>query len=468
MSTIYFVFRPTRGRRGSSGSIFMRLIHQRKTRTVTIAKDIMSFEWDSKNQCVILPEADNERNTFLKKISKTMADQKSIVTGIITSLEKQGYYTVDEILDRYTVTTENGTLLSYTGSLAKELDRNNQTRTADAYRTCATGFVNFTGNRKFKLSHINNTIIKQFENDMKKRGKAPNAISYYMRNLRAIYNKAVSDKRIREKSPKPFDGVFTGFHKTTKRALSAAELEKFFAVGLQQKLAESRPGTKEHEHYGQLYKAWRMFFFCFYCQGLCFVDLSYLKKENIRGGVLTYYRRKTGQLIDIKVTDDMQYIIDSFRDETSGTPYLFPIITDSGKDERTQYMNAMRMQNRRLGELSELAGLERKVTTHVVRHTYATLLKRNNLPVGVISQSLGHTTEKTTSIYLDSLDRSVIDQANEKVTAPFQLVPRNAEMEADYEKRIVDLLQSHITDSDKAQMIYPILKDIFRIMEVSV
>ncbi|MCD8262441.1 MAG: tyrosine-type recombinase/integrase [Bacteroides sp.] len=251
--------------------------------------------------------------------------------------------------------------------------------------------------------------------------------------------------------------------------MNTRELEKFFALDLARKLAGSEPGTKEHERYRQLYKAWRLFFFCFYAQGLCFVDLSYLKEENIRCGVLTYYRRKTGQLIDIKVTEDMRYIIESFRDETCGSPYLFPIITLPGVNERTQYSSALRAQNRRLQELSEMAGLERKVTTHVVRHTYTTLLKRNHLPVSVISQSLGHTTEKTTAIYLDSLDRSVIERVNEKVTAPYRLISRSGpKVETDYGKRIVDLLQSHVIDSDKAQMVYPLLQGIFRMIDIHI
>ncbi|MCD8262440.1 MAG: phage integrase SAM-like domain-containing protein [Bacteroides sp.] len=200
MTTVYFVFRPSRGRKESAGSVFIRFIHRRRTWTITVAKSIMLSEWDSREQCVVIPPGDNERINYLKDISKKLASRRAVIKAIIDDLDKQRHYTVDEVIEKYTMTCENGTILSYTENLAKELERNNQARTADVYRTCVYGFLKFTGNRNFKLTHINNSIIKQFESDLKGRGKASNTISYYMRNLRAIYNKAIQDRRIREKN----------------------------------------------------------------------------------------------------------------------------------------------------------------------------------------------------------------------------------------------------------------------------
>nr|WP_046148794.1 tyrosine-type recombinase/integrase [Parabacteroides sp. HGS0025] len=53
---------------------------------------------------------------------------------------------------------------------------------------------------------------------------------------------------------------------------------------------------------------------------------------------------------------------------------------------------------------------------HLARHTWATEALRQNIPVAVISQALGHTSEKTTRIYLAQLDQSVLNKANEAVT----------------------------------------------------
>ena len=51
----------------------------------------------------------------------------------------------------------------------------------------------------------------------------------------------------------------------------------------------------------------------------------------------------------------------------------------------------------------------------MARHSWATAARNHNVPISVISAGMGHTTEKTTQIYLASLESSVIDQANQSI-----------------------------------------------------
>ncbi|MEG0500572.1 MAG: tyrosine-type recombinase/integrase, partial [Rikenellaceae bacterium] len=55
------------------------------------------------------------------------------------------------------------------------------------------------------------------------------------------------------------------------------------------------------------------------------------------------------------------------------------------------------------------------LTSYVARHTWATLAKRKGVPLSVISQCMGHTSEGTTQIYLASLDQNTLDRANKKI-----------------------------------------------------
>lgn len=148
---------------------------------------------------------------------------------------------------------------------------------------------------------------------------------------------------------------------------------------------------------------------------MSFVDMAYLQKDNIRSGVLRYYRRKTGQLIEIKVTKAMKQIIGSFSKQMRGTDYLFPVILDLNKSAHKQYESGMRMQNMRLKKLASMAGLTKHVSTHVARHSWATTAKQQNLPVWVISEGLGHSSEKMTYTYLAMFEQSVLDAANERI-----------------------------------------------------
>jgi integrase len=144
---------------------------------------------------------------------------------------------------------------------------------------------------------------------------------------------------------------------------------------------------------------------------MAFVDIAYLKMANLHNGTLTYTRRKTGQLLTIRVEPCIQRIIDRYAQPD--TPYLFPIITSTDPDVAyRQYQAALNRHNRLLGRLSEMLGCGCKLTSYTSRHSWATAARNHNVPISVISQGMGHTSEQTTRIYLTMLENSVIDEAN--------------------------------------------------------
>ena len=67
-----------------------------------------------------------------------------------------------------------------------------------------------------------------------------------------------------------------------------------------------------------------LFLFAYYAQGMAFIDIAYLTKNNIRGKYLVYVRRKTGQTLKVKILPVMQAIIERYQNEK--WPYLFPVL----------------------------------------------------------------------------------------------------------------------------------------------
>ena len=130
----------------------------------------------------------------------------------------------------------------------------------------------------------------------------------------------------------------------------------------------------------------------------------------MHNGILSYRRQKTNQQLFIKWEKPMQEIIDKY--DTTGTPYLLPIIKDVGKDERRQYKNASHLVNCKLKKIGMQLGLTIPLTTYVARHGWASIAKSKNIPISTISEAMGHDSENTTRIYLASLNTSVIDNAN--------------------------------------------------------
>ena len=138
--------------------------------------------------------------------------------------------------------------------------------------------------------------------------------------------------------------------------------------------------------------------------------MAYLRKSDLTNGYITYRRRKTGQQLSIEWTKEMQQILDKYPENES--QYLIPIIKHSGTNERYTYRNVGYNINRNLKTIAKEIGLSIPLTLYVARHSWASVAKAKGIPLGVISEGMGHDSEATTQIYLASLDTSVVDKAN--------------------------------------------------------
>lgn len=421
MVTFKFVLRLSSKAGRYPGSLSLRVIHNRKPKTISICCRLYPEEWDEVSQAINYSTADPKRVEYLRDVEKQIESCVDTLNEIVKRLEEQGNYTVADVIKHYHNTSNESKLTGYAAYLSAGLIESEQHRTAKAYGTACRGLVAYNNGVDIPLEQINATLIRGFETYLKENSKRPNTISYYMRNLRAIYNKAVSAGRI-AKDEKPFAGVFTGVEETKKRALNASEVNKINAIDFDKLLQQLDSDTAQARHIQNLEFARRLFLFCLYAHGMCFVDLCHLKKTQLKNGVLRYYRKKTGKQIEVPVNEGMLKIIESFEPMVKDSDYLFPLLTGS-KNLRLQYETALRTQNRRLKKLALLAGLEKDIATHVARHSWASILKNAMQPLSVISEGLGHSSEKMTRKYLASFDHSILKNAGRLVLNAVLPVP---------------------------------------------
>ena len=290
--------------------------------------------------------------------------------------------------------------IRFTNRLVRDLRRMGRQQTAERYETARNSFARFLAARgDVALCSVDASLMVAYESYLKSAGECPNTSSFYMRGLRAIYNRAVEESLTWQRNP--FRHVYTGIDKTVKRAVPLEIVRRLKDLDL----------TAEKD----LDIARDIFMFSFYTRGMSFVDMSYLRKSDLRGGFLFYRRRKTGQMLCIKWEQPMQEIVCKYDSHTTGTPYLLPIIRDMQRDGRRQYKSALHCVNTHLKTLGEKLGLSVPLTTYVARHTWASIAKSKNIPLAVISEAMGHECEKTTLIYLTSLDTSAVDNANSAI-----------------------------------------------------
>ena len=286
------------------------------------------------------------------------------------------------------------TIISFTRSLICQLRQIGKMRTAERYSIVLNSFERFLCGKDLPLAEMDAHVLMGYEVFLKGRGVCPNTVSFYMRNLRAIYNRAVEQGVVEQRHP--FKHVYTGIDKTVKRAVPVQVIREIRDLDL-----AAHP-----------WMDWArdIFLFSFYTRGMSFVDMAFLKKKNLQHGILSYRRQKTGQQLFIKWEKPMQEIVDKY--DTGNSPYLLPIIKHPGEDERRQYINASHLVNKKLKKIGEQIGLSVPLTTYVARHGWASIAKSKHIPLSTISEALGHDSESTTRIYLTSLETSVIDRAN--------------------------------------------------------
>lgn len=143
--------------------------------------------------------------------------------------------------------------------------------------------------------------------------------------------------------------------------------------------------------------------FLFVCYtGLSYSDLFELSPEDITKGIdgknwVIYEREKTGVRASIPILPPAQFIIDKYKDdpECQFENKLLPVISN-------QRLNSY------LGEIAELCEINKHITMHLGRHTFATTVTlTNGVPIETVSKMLGHTSIKTTQIYSKVVDSKI-------------------------------------------------------------
>ena len=372
---------------------FYQVTHRRATQQITTNIRLQPNEWDETNGQVTVNVTD--RSIIQNRIDSDTA----LLKRIVKDLENSGVnYSVGDIIKRYKSPECHVLVLDFMQNHIRLLRNANRLGTALNYEKTMKNFAEFLGGVNLPFSAMTEQLIADYNAFLVQREMVRNSISFYMRIMRAVYNKAVRQKLVEQSHP--FTEVYTGIDRTRKRAVSESVISQLYKL----KLAEGTP----------LALARDLFIFSYCTRGMAFVDIAYLKKENIQNGVICYARRKTGQLLSVRIEPSIQRIIDRYSSALS--PYIFPVLTSSDtKEAYEEYLVAINNHNRLLRRLSKMLPAGCKLTSYTSRHSWATAARNHNVPISVISAGMGHTSEQTTQIYLTMLENSVIDDANQSL-----------------------------------------------------
>lgn len=297
-------------------------------------------------------------------------------------------------------------LLEMIATIVQEMRDNGQWGTAHVYRSAGNAFRRFRQGDDLAVTALDASVLKEFENYLRDRQCSWNTVSTYMKVLRATYNRA-TDAGLAPYAPRLFRHVQTAVHTERKKAMETAEIGSFL----------DRDDTPLSA--AALQQARDIFRLMFLLRGIPFVDLAYLRKDDLQGDTIRYRRRKTGRPLTVQLTPEARQLIRRMATRDNRSPYLFPFLHSPEGSEAAyrEYQAALRRLNHQLAALREELGCSTALSTYTARHTWATMAYYCEIHPGIISEAMGHSSIAVTETYLKPFRNERIDAANREVIA---------------------------------------------------
>ena len=379
--------------------IMLRVAKDGKRSMKSLGVSVNPAYWDFSKNC---PKKNCPNRVMLMQlISQTLAEYqgKMMVAKLKGEEISASSVVADCKLSKCHITVEN-----YITKHIQELRDSGKVGNSYAYLNLRTTLQNFYGKKlNFTFNAVDVSFCNKFEAWMRKNKFEDTTMHYYFRTLRATYNKAVeANCAVREKSPFVEYKLSRFSTKTKKRALSKESVKKILKMDCSDMSEKAR-------------LAHDVFSFSYYCGGISLVDVANLTPDNIIDGRLIYERQKTHGMINLVMLDEAKTIIERYATYQKRAGYLFPILDNRKHITPMQKFNRVRklccQLNKELHKIAANLKIKEDVTTYVARHSFATVLKKSGVNIGIISQALGHQDIKTTQVYLAQFDDEQVDVA---------------------------------------------------------
>ena len=381
----------------------LRLTQNRKRKYLSLGMSVEERFWDfKKNQ----PKRNcPDRDAILAVIERKSKQYREQ----ITQFKVEGKdYTLETLVQRVENPVRQMNFGEYLDYFIQQLKEENRLGYAESFKGLKSSIILYCDNLDFLFSDIDQQWLKGYEMFLIRSGKKENTVGIRFRSLRVLYNRAVSEKLVKREYY-PFDDFkVSRFHEQTmKRAISKEDIKRIMSLDL-------RTVTTYHSPYLQLGRD--LFLFSYLSCGINLTDMARLRYCDVFEGRLSYHRQKTGRLISFQLQPMALEIIEKYRKpEATPNDYVFPILDrkvhKTAVQIRDKVRKANKAANKALHRIGEQLGIPIDLTTYVARHSYATVLKRSGVSTAIISESLGHSSERVTQIYLDSFENSQIDEA---------------------------------------------------------
>lgn len=250
------------------------------------------------------------------------------------------------------------------------------------------------------FSSVTPGFLESYEEWMSREGRTGTTVGIYLRPLRALFNEAIVSGEVPQE--------FYPFGKRKYQIPAGVNEKKALALGDIQKIFDHVPATQSEARNRDLW------LFSYLCSGMNVKDMARLKYNQLADDNISFVRSKTARStrqqqksITVPLLPEAKEIISKWGNKPeSPDTYVFPLLTPglTAVKELARVKQATKTINKYMKRIAAAQGIKKEVTTYTARHSFSTILKRSGTPTAVISEALGHSSEKTTQHYLDSFE----------------------------------------------------------------
>jgi site-specific recombinase XerD len=381
--------------------IMLRIIKDRKPKYMKVGYSCHIDLWDAKNNC---PKNKHPNKLLLDTV---IAQKKIEAQRLLLEFDSENIdYTLNDVKRKLKGTRKDVSVLKFIDELIGGFKTSNQNGNASVYTDLMRSIKKYNNDKDLNFPEITYSFLKKYEQALRANDAMETSISYYMRTLRSVFNKAILEG-VCKKVYYPFNDyeVSALSTETRKRAISKENIHKIIAAELKEE---------------RLINARNYFLFSFYCGGINFTDIARLKWSNIHEGRISYARAKGGKLYSFKLVEPAANILAFYKNNfyQGSDGYIFPILYKRHISDitiRNRIHKIIGQVNKDLKQIAAAVKIDCDITTYTARHSMATVLKNSGVAKSIISECLGHNSEHTTNIYLKSFENDIIDDAFNKL-----------------------------------------------------
>jgi len=405
MLTTKVLLNKVRQKKDGTYPLAIRITYNRKTIYLPLGFNLHEKDFDAKNQRV---KSSNRIVLNTTRLNNHIQEKLKNVYDTIIQLEEEGK--IENLSMPSLKKAIEGKLVGgkdffeLTDEIIEELENARKYGNAQIYKNMRNKIKKIHSKEFLPFTKIDYSFVKRMETEHYGAGYGAGGLSVYLRTLRAVYKRAIKTGTAKEEN-NPFNDYSIKNGVPKRKFLNGEQLETLKTAKI------------EEPH---LAKARDLYMASFYLRGMNWMDMSLLKGNSIQGDFerIIYIRSKTkNKLFSIKITPALKEILIAFNDGIIGTnDYVFPIVpkANHGSQVHETIKNKRKRLNHYLKQLAERLELP-PFTIYTSRHTYANILKRSGAPSSVIQDSLGHTTEAMTQVYLNSFETNIIDDFDAKI-----------------------------------------------------